>query len=212
MGGQAVLVIVVGFLLFAIASFFAGRKRKKQLADLDHRPLRDEDAFEQTAERIATRAAGIAATDRANEVIRAQQPVVEAPADAAPLAPPPVAESPPTRSGDTLLELLVGMRLPHGLVPLGELAPRLGTGDRMAVWTDDAPAEVLAPAMADELQRHGYELVAVDETTLLANRDRHTIQLVVHPVGALAMLDEHRLFPFVPSSTAPVVELWVVPG
>ena len=111
-----------------------------------------------------------------------------------------------------MADVLAGMRLPHGLVPLGHLTARPMTGDRMAVWTDEAPSPAVAAAMADELRRLGFTLEALDEMTVLGTRAGERIMVVVHPVGAAATLDGVKLFPTVPDEMAPVVELWVVPA
>src|SRR5258706_5701458 len=60
------------------------------------------------------------------------------------------------RSEATVADLVSGIALPSDLVPLTTIAPRAAVGDRGAFWTDRAPAEVVGPAFAAELERLGF--------------------------------------------------------
>jgi hypothetical protein len=149
-----------------------------------------------------------------------QSPDLDAPAAAAPSpapapvapasVPTPAAAAAPvaTQSRLTIVQALSGIQLPNDLVPLTTMAPRLGVGDRVAFWTDAAPAEVVGPAFAGELERLGYEVTPRDLVTLVAQRDDIRLTVVLHPDALLATIDDKPLFPSVPER-AVVVEAWL---
>jgi hypothetical protein len=74
-------------------------------------------------------------------------------------------------------ELVTGIELPCDLVPVV-------TGDaidpyRVTFATTGAGAGVVGAALADELERLGYQLRSVDESTALAVRDDAELQVRV---------------------------------
>jgi hypothetical protein len=108
----------------------------------------------------------------------------------------------------TVIEALSGIHLPCDLVPLTTMATRPGVGDRIAFWTDAAPAETVGPEFAAELQRLGYEVETKDEARLHARREDTQVIVVVHPDPLLATIDDKPAFPSVPER-AVVVETWL---
>jgi hypothetical protein len=108
----------------------------------------------------------------------------------------------------TVIEALSGIHLPCDLVPLTTMAARPGVGDRVAFWTDAAPAETVGPAFAAELERLGYDVEAKDEARLHVRREDTDVVVVVHPDPLLATIGDKPAFPSVPER-AVVVETWL---
>jgi hypothetical protein len=108
----------------------------------------------------------------------------------------------------TVAELLSGISLPNDLVPLTTIGPRTGAGDRVAFWTDRAPAEIVGPAFADELERLGYGVSTLDAQSLSAVRDGDRLLIVIHPDGAVANVGGQLAFTSVPENSV-VIEVWV---
>ena|GEM_PF-3984033 len=199
-------LVVAGYIWFVVWRFRVDR-RKKAAAEAVESPLRQQLATFGSAP--APSAAPVAPVDP----VAPAAPVDPAPAEAAaPAAPAAVAPAPAPPPGDgvaTVAAALSGITLPHDLVPLTTMAPRPNVGDRVAFWTGAAPAEVVGPAFADELERLGYTVTPVDLTTLAAVRDDTRLMVVLHPDGPAALLGEGRAFPTVPER-AVVVETWLV--
>jgi hypothetical protein len=126
---------------------------------------------------------------------------------AAPAAPPPV-EVAAAPSSPTVATVLSGIQLPNGLVPLTTMAPRTGTGDRVAFWTDEAPVEVVGPAFADELERLGFTIIPLDERSMSAQRDSTRLVVVIHPDGRTAKIADAPAFTSVPERSV-VIETWL---
>jgi hypothetical protein len=112
------------------------------------------------------------------------------------------------RSDATVADLVAGIALPHDLVPLTTLAPRAAVGDRVAFWTDRAPAEVVGPAFATELERLGYTMIPLDERTASAQRDHDRLVVTIHPDGDKALVAGQLAFTSVPEGSV-VIEVWV---
>ena len=89
---------------------------------------------------------------------------------------PAVGGTPPT-----LVELLEGITLPHGLVPLTQAMPSAGPITTLVAATDTASAEQVGTALADELERLGYEVATTGTQTAVADGPRGTIDIEVHP-------------------------------
>jgi hypothetical protein len=107
----------------------------------------------------------------------------------------------------TLADLLVGVRLPCGLVPTP--GPAVGDPDRhVALLTDTAPPEEVGPAMADELERLGYAIHALGDDEAVARRDDDLLSLRIHPRAADAPATDRARFAGAPPD-AVVIELWV---
>jgi hypothetical protein len=124
-------------------------------------------------------------------------------------APAPATASPGTRMSEaTVASLVSGIALPHDLVPLSTIGPRTAAGDRVAFWTDRAPAEVVGPAFADELERLGYTVRALDEQSLSAERGSDRLNVMVHPDGERATIGGELAFTTVPERSV-VIEVWV---
>jgi hypothetical protein len=123
----------------------------------------------------------------------------------APLAPVAPPQAPSLTS---VAEVLAGIRLPNDLAPLTTMAPRVGAGDRVAFWTDEAGAEVVGPAFIDELRRIGCEVTQIDMMSFAATRDGTRAIVLFHPDGRLARIDDALAFPSVPAAV--VVEIWLL--
>lgn len=121
-----------------------------------------------------------------------------------PATPGPAASS---AAAVTVADALAGIKLPHDLLPLTTMAPRVGSGDRVAFWTK-APGEVVGPAFADELERLGYTVSALDQRSLAAARGEDRLVVYIHPDGAAAEIDGRKAFESVPEG-AVVIEVLI---
>ena len=128
------------------------------------------------------------------------------PTDAAPAA-PVAGDTPSASATTTIADALRGIELPNGLAPLTTMAPRAGTADRVAFWTD-VPAEIVGPAFGDELERLGYTITSLDEHTLAAQRANDRLVAIIHPDGRHATIGEAPAFESVPE-LATVIEVWI---
>ena len=175
-------VVVAAYVLFVVWRFRAEKRKKAAQAAADA-PLK----------------AALRSPDRP---LAASVPMTPVDPDAPPTA--RVATQPRL----TIVQALAGINLPYDLVPLTTMAPRPGVNERIAFWTDTAPAEVVGPAFADELERLGYAVSSRDDTTLAAVRDDTHVVLVLHPDALLATIDDQAAFPSVPER-AVVIEAWL---
>jgi hypothetical protein len=133
-------------------------------------------------------------------------PAAAAAAPAAdPLPPPP----PPTIGRRaTVADVVQGITLPYDLAPLTTLVERPGVGDRVAFWTDRAPAEVVGAAVADEFERLGFAIEPVGSDTMRVTRDGQALMARLHASPGLADVGGVPAFPSVPPNSV-VLELWV---
>ena len=139
-------------------------------------------------------------------------PPAEVPPDPAPSAPAPASTSTPpsppgAASATTVAQALAGIVLPNDLAPLTTVAPREGVIDRVAFWTP-VPAEVVGPAFGDELERLGYTVSPIDDSTLAAQRVDARLVAAIHSDGHRAMIGQARAFESVPE-LATVIEIWI---
>lgn len=125
------------------------------------------------------------------------------PDEAAAPAVPHVAR--PATSDAPLPRLLEGIHLPADLAPLTHLGPA-PPGDRLVLVTRSAPPEVVASALADELERLGYAVASLTDTVAVARGERGAVEVEVHADAATAELDGARRFPTA-DDDAVVVEL-----
>lgn len=97
-------------------------------------------------------------------------PVAETPV--APVAPDPGAENIPR--AETLAEALTGIQMPADLSPLvgDAVDPR-----RMLFTTGTATPETVGGALADELERLGFELQPLDERSVAAKRPDAAVEV-----------------------------------
>lgn len=114
----------------------------------------------------------------------------------------------PVSTDTPLPRLLEGIRLPADLAPLTHLGPA-PAGERLVLVTRSAPAAVVAAALADELERLGYEVASLTDTVAVARGERGAVEVEVHPDGATAELDGVRRFPTADEGSV-VVELRAV--
>lgn len=128
----------------------------------------------------------------------------------------PSAESGPRRSGlfagrgETgsprlpVAEALAGIQLPDALTPLIEGSSTDPYQVRF-VATDIDPAEMGA-ALGDELERLGFTMTSLDDTTARALRPDATLEVAIHPdAHDLRDADGERVFPNVPLRSTVVV-------
>jgi hypothetical protein len=97
-------------------------------------------------------------------------------ARSAPVQRPTVGSDPPA-----LTDLLEGIALPHGLVPLTQAMPTSGRITSLVAATDTASAEEVGTALADELERLGYVVATTGIQTAVAEGPRGAIDIEVHP-------------------------------
>lgn len=91
----------------------------------------------------------------------------------------------PSSAPKTLADLLSGFQLPHDLLPVIPDHDDI-TERHVSLMTATAPVEVVGPAVADELERLGFELTPLSENELLAVRDndRLALTMVTSPTTA----------------------------
>jgi hypothetical protein len=118
--------------------------------------------------------------------------------------PPPVGRPAST----SIVELLEGISLPHGLVPLTQSSPT-GPGSTLVAATDTAPPEDVGTALADELERLGYTITTTGDQTALAQGRRGTIEIEIHPSSSTAVDGGTLRFPTAPPGSV-VVEMSAV--
>ncbi|HEV3227213.1 MAG TPA: hypothetical protein VGZ52_10270 [Acidimicrobiales bacterium] len=190
----AVAVTIGLYVLFVVWRYRVDRRKKAAQNQVDA-----------SMSSAIARAAAIAGEPRSEPdiVALADRPT----SDVAPNAPAPAAV--PVASARTLADVLAGIKLPNELAPLTSIAPRLGVGDRVAFWTDTAPAEAVGTAFADELERLGYAVTPLNECSLAARRDDVTLSVMIHPEGRSAVIGNQTAFASVPEQ-AVVIEVWVV--
>ncbi len=111
--------------------------------------------------------------------------LAEAPPPAAPPEPAPVQQPTPATTRPAargLAETLAGIHLPCELLPV---VPRgVSPSDKtVSLVTASASPDVVGPAIADELERLGYELDAVSASRLVARRqaDVLTLDMILSP-------------------------------
>jgi hypothetical protein len=193
-------VVVGAYVLFVVWRFRADKRKKAAQAAADA-PMK-------TALRSPDLDGTATPSSPAESSPASDRPLVAA-APTAPVDPvgPPAARI-ATQPRLTIVQALAGINLPYDLVPLTTMAPRRGVDERVAFWTDTAPAEVVGPAFADELERLGYEVSSRDDTTLAGVRDDVHLVVVLHPDALLATINDQAAFPSVPER-AVVIEAWI---
>ena len=101
----------------------------------------------------------------------------------------PAAPSPSASAGErgarTVAEALSGISMPHDLVPLTSIAARPGVLDQVA-FSSRVPPDVVGPAFADELERLGFVVTPLDETSLAARRENDNLVVYIDPRPATA--------------------------
>jgi hypothetical protein len=127
---------------------------------------------------------------------------------AAAVATTPVAPVETSATELTIAVALTGISLPNDLAPLTTMIARPGVGDRVAFWTNTAPAEIVGPAFADELERLGYTVTPLDDRSLDVQRGGERLVVMIHPNGPAALIGDKRAFESVPELSL-VIEVWV---
>jgi hypothetical protein len=108
----------------------------------------------------------------------------------------------------TIANLVQGISLPYDLAPLTTMVERPDVGDRVAFWSDRAPAEVVGAAVADEFERLGFTIEPVGSDTLRLSRDGQALMARLHASPGLSNIGGVPAFPSVPPNSV-VLELWV---
>ncbi|MEY2452785.1 MAG: hypothetical protein QOD92_2359 [Acidimicrobiaceae bacterium] len=183
-------LVVAAYIWFVVWRFRV-EKRKKEAQDVTDAAMSD--AIAKTAKTAAAASAAPVPSPAATPTPAPPTPVVEA------IQPIPEA---------TVASYLSGISLPHDLVPLTTMLARPAVGDRVAFWTDRAPAEIVGPAFAAELERLGYTVQPLDERTLSAQRDGARLLVMIHADGASAVIGDQLAFSTVPEHSV-VIETWV---
>lgn len=118
----------------------------------------------------------------------------------------PAAPAPPERTR-SIAELLTGIRLPSGLLPIvphGEPA----SDQRVALLSAQAQPMEIGVALADELERLRYEIATMSTDQAVATRGLDVLSLRIHSNAELLENDTGLLFPNAAPESV-VVELWV---
>jgi hypothetical protein len=192
-------LVVAAYIWFVVWRFRVER-RKKEAQDVTDAAMSD--AIAKTAAKLDAEPSPT--TSSAPTSAPASPRPVEAPMPA--VTAPVVADTPPRDA--TVAGCLSGIALPHDLVPLTTIAARPAVGDRVAFWTDRAPAEIVGPAFASELERLGYTVIPMDERTLSAQRGADRLLVVIHPDGSRAVIGDQVAFSTVPEHSV-VIEAWL---
>ena len=79
-----------------------------------------------------------------------------------------------------MAEALSGISMPHDLVPLTTIPVRPSVVDQVA-FSSQAPVSVVGPLFADELERLGYALTPLDDTSIAAKRGNDNLIVYIHP-------------------------------
>jgi hypothetical protein len=119
-----------------------------------------------------------------------------------------VPPTPPPVRGATLAELLSGITLPLGLVPLTQSAPTSGPSTSIVVATDAAGAEQVDAALTEAISSLGYTVRSTGPHTSVAEGPRGAVEIELHPRAATAAEGGTLLFPTAGSDSV-VVELRV---
>lgn len=136
--------------------------------------------------------------------------------DAAPAAPAPVDPTARIRlagpaatsaRGDSIAELLKGIRLPADLVPLLASGPSDDVDSHIAFWTRGIPGEAVAKEFAGELVRLGFAVAPQRNDDLRAERDGAVIWCRVHHTPAALQDGGKARFGAMPEG-AIVMEIW----
>jgi hypothetical protein len=101
-----------------------------------------------------------------------------------------VTDRPAPRSAPAagVADALVGIQMPCDLVPL--VLDRLAS-DRITLSTTGYPAEAVGTALADEVERLGYDLRPMSDHELLATRGATGLRLTIRPPDADGRHFEH---------------------
>lgn len=198
--------VTAGLVVAAYVWFVVWRYR------VDRRKKAAEAASDEQMRGAISRLAPKAPAPSAATPVAATQPVSPPASAVAPdVAPRTDVDGPrPVAAGEagTVAGALAGVQLPNDLAPLTTMAPRLGSGDRVAFWTDTAPFETVGPAFSGELERLGYDVQTLETGSLAAQRDDVRLLVVVHPDGRTARISDEPAFPSVPENSV-VVEVWL---
>lgn len=118
-------------------------------------------------------------------------------------------ESPGSAAVDrahTLPELLAGITLPYGLVPLTQSSGSHDLATHIVVATSSAPADEVTQGLTDELERLGYTVSRTGQYLRLAEGSRGEVGFEVHPNAASVVDSGAPRFPTAAPGTV-VVEL-----
>ena len=165
----ALSVLILLHRLFTTGTVRPSGKRQKT------EPIEPLDPSEKVAE-FEAKLAAQAPPEPAPEPNRVDEPTGTLPvaesAPEPPIAPDPGAETIPR--AETLAEALTGIQMPADLSPLvGDAAdPR-----RMLFTTGTATPETVGGALADELERLGFELQPLDERSVAAKRPDAAVEV-----------------------------------
>ena len=165
----AASVLVLLHRLFTTGTVRPSGKRQKAEAT---EPLDPTDKVAEFEAKLAAQAPLDPPTDLDPvEVPTGVEPAAEA-APVAPISPDPGAERIPR--AETLAEALTGIQMPADLSPLigDAVDPR-----RMLFTTGTATPETVGGALADELERLGFELQPLDERSVAANRPDAAVEV-----------------------------------
>ena len=114
----------------------------------------------------------------------------------------------PRSAPASIVALLEGIALPHGLVPLTQSSTS-GPGSTLVAATDTARPEDVGAALADELERLGYAITTTGDQTALAEGPRGSIEIEIHPSSSSAVDGGSLRFPTAPPGSV-VVEMSAV--
>lgn len=125
---------------------------------------------------------------------------------------------PPSRAEETgsepaprgLAELLTGIALPSGLVPI-PAAGRAPTARAISLLGRDVDPAAVATALADELERLGFDLVPQGIDQLIGRRGGDTLSLAIDTEPHLAEIDGEIRFEDAIAGDV-VIDIWVGVG
>jgi hypothetical protein len=121
---------------------------------------------------------------------------------------PPVADAAaPEVAKATLPELLAGITMPNGLVPLTQVEIAVDLSSHVVLHTQEAGADAVRAGLSDELSRLGYDVEHDSILELRGTGERGVVIVEIHPDGAAVLDGTLRRFPTAAEGSV-VVELW----
>lgn len=165
------------FLTYVIAALIVG----SYIAWFVYRYRRDQRNKAMEAERQMPSTTGLLGRDPMDPSPPPLPPRPDAPAAS---MTPSTSEPTPTGGTEagarTVAEALSGIEMPQDLVPFTTMPARPGVVDQVA-FSSHAPVTVIGPLFADELERLGYVISPLDESSLAAKRGNDNLVVYIHP-------------------------------
>jgi hypothetical protein len=106
----------------------------------------------------------------------------------------------------SLMEALEGIRLPCDLVPLNIVEGRAPSDRELALVSTGHPADAVGAALADELERLGYEITTLAPHEAVASKGADRVKVTIHARPDTVLTGKLPTYPTAPPDSV-VVEL-----